>query len=608
MEKEFKITFLPDEKHVFVIGNTSVYEAANRAGILLSAPCGGEGRCGKCRVRVLKGSVSKPSARESSALSPGDIKAGIRLSCQTSITGECSIEIPPASRIEAYNILVSGRMKSVKIDSGLSKTFIPSKKPGLGDHPSYLGIIRKKASFSKADIDVLRSVPGLLPGSKEGITAAVAGDKLIALESSNTVPRAYGAAVDLGTTTLAVTLLNLNTGEELGSASRLNPQIKHGSDLITRINFAGAKPGNFRIIHDQIILAVNEMIGELSLRAGISLKHIYKLAAAGNTGMQNIFCGINPGSLGRIPFIPAVREAVKMKASDAGIDICPGGEVYVFPAIGGFVGGDSVSAILASGMNASKKIRILIDIGTNGEIIAGSNEKLICASAAAGPAFESARIEMGTIARAGAIEKVLINEDVHVNVIGNIPPSGICGSGLIDAAAQMLNAGIIDASGRMLSKKELAGSVPGKLLERIISRAGRPAFVLSPKDSGNMVYITQGDIRELQLAKSAIYSAVKILKRALGVKLEDVEEVLIAGAFGNFIRRKNARRIGLIPNLPSGRIKFIGNASSSGAKLLLLSREIEKEAEKISNSTEHLELASSGLFHREFAENMLFPE
>lgn len=608
MEKEFRVKFLPDEKHIYVIKGTSVFEAANRAGILITAPCGGEGKCGKCRIKALKGQLNEPTGREKAVLTPEDIKKGFRLSCQALIQGECELEAPASSRVEAGDILVSGRLRSVKLNPGLTKKFFRIEKPPPGDHVSYSGLIRQETGCAPASIKVIRDIPGLVLKNPEGVTAVCRGGKLTALEKGNTSGDCCAVALDLGTTTLAASLINLTTGRELGVSSRLNPQSSFGDDLITRISFAAQSGGSLEKISGAVILTVNEMIEELSNSAGVSVDNIYRLAVAGNTAMQHIFCRVNPASLGELPFIPAVREPVRMTAEESGINISPGGEVYVFPTIGGFVGGDAVSAILASGMASSKKIRILVDIGTNGEIIAGGSGRLLCASAAAGPAFESARIQMGMIASAGAIEKVVINEDVHINVIGNAAAEGICGSGLIDAAAQMAGAGLIDPSGRLVKAEDLHESAPDELKKRIGSRNGEAAFTLSGENNHRKVCITQRDIRELQLAKSAIYSGIRILKQTLGVKIEDVEEILIAGAFGNFIRRSNAKRIGLIPDIPSHRIKFIGNASSSGAKLLLLSKEIEKEAEKIADAAEHVELASSGAFQKEFAENMLFPE
>lgn len=607
MEKEFKVTFLPGRRHVYAIKGSSVFEAASRAGILIQAPCGGEGRCGKCRVKLVKGRLAPRTEKEKAVLEPEEIEEGIRLACQAVVAAACTIDVPEASRVCAGNILVSGRLKSVKPDPGIKKTFLRLGKPGRGDHASLSCMVMSKAGCSDADVSALRMISeaGTAP---EGITAVCSGKKLASVERGDTVSSSYGIALDLGTTTLAASLIDLSSGRELAVASRLNPQSRFGDDLITRIHFATKSGRNLKIISSAVISAVNDMLVELKKTSGVPGRYIYKLTVAGNTVMQHIFCGISPAALGEMPFVPVTRKPVRMTPADSGLDLAPCGEVFVFPSIGGFVGGDAVAAALASGIASSKKKRILVDIGTNGEIIAGNSEKLLCASAAAGPAFESARISMGMIASPGAIEKVIINEDVHINVIGNIPPLGICGSGLLDAAAQLLEAGIIDRSGRILRAEELPDRARGAFSGRAVNHNGESAFILSGEGNHRQVYITQRDIRELQLAKSAIYSGIRILKRRLGIRLCDIEEILVAGAFGNFIRRSSAKRIGLIPGIPSNRIKFIGNASSSGAKLLLLSKDVEKEAVRIADSIKHVELASSVHFQQEFAEHMLFPE
>ncbi len=608
MEKEFKITFLPEGRSIYAIKGTSLFEAAGRAGILITSPCGGAGKCGKCRVRIIRGGLNEITASEESVLGKADIEKGFRLSCQAHITESCTLEIPDSSRVGTCNILVSGRLQKIKIEPGVRKEPLILEKPDLGENISYSDIIRNKTGCQRTNISALRDISGLINENSEGFSAVILDGEAKVIEPKSAAEQCCGLALDLGTTTLAGTVLNLSSGEELAVSSRLNPQSAYGDDLITRINFACKSRANFEKISGAIIRCVNDMTEELSEKAGILPRHIYKMTVAGNTVMQHIFCGVNPSSLSKIPFIPVFRQTLEMNAGEAGINICPSGKILVFPSAGGFVGGDAVSAIIASGMARSGKTRILIDIGTNGEIIIGNRKKLLCASTAAGPAFESGKIKMGMIASRGAIEKVVINDDVHINVIGNARPVGICGSGLIDAAAQMLNAGIVDSSGRMLPPGKTAEKMPRGLAGRIVQQDGMSAFVLGGGNGEPPVSLTQRDIRELQLAKSAISSGIKILKQKLKVRLDDIEEVLIAGAFGNFIRRSNARRIGLIPDIPSSKIKFIGNASSSGAKLLLLSTRIEKEAAGIANSIEHVELATSGSFQKEFAESMLFPE
>jgi len=323
--------------------------------------------------------------------------------------------------------------------------------------------------------------------------------------------------------------------------------------------------------------------------------------------MQHIFLNVSPRSLGFVPFTPFVKESVEIDAEKAGLTINPGGKVFVFPSIAGFVGGDTVAVILAARLYRGKSIRLAVDIGTNGEIVLGNEDRLVCASTAAGPAFEGARISCGMRGTGGAIEKVVFNDDVNVNVIDNLAPAGICGSGLLDAAAEMLRAGILDETGRMLARSEIPAGTKSAIAERVTEKNGGRVFTLAGNPETNRsVDIIQRDLRELQLAKGAISSGIKILEKELGITDKDIDEVLLAGAFGNYIRRENAREIGLLPDIPLEKIKFIGNAASSGAKIALLSEEQRRKAGEIARWCEYVELSSSADFQNEFASSMFF--
>ncbi|MCK4325799.1 DUF4445 domain-containing protein, partial [bacterium] len=387
--------------------------------------------------------------------------------------------------------------------------------------------------------------------------------------------------------------------------SRINPQIIHGDDVISRINYIIAKDNGLEELHYLVVKVINEMINELCEKAKIERKNIYKMAVAGNSTMQHIFLKVSPENLGSIPFSLVVNEGIEVKAKKIGVEINPDGTCFLLPNIAGFVGGDMVSVILATGILESKDIKLIVDIGTNGEIVLGNRDRLIAASAAAGPAFEGARISQGMRASSGAIEKVIINKDVIINVIGDTPPSGICGSGLMDAVAEMLRIGIISKGGRISSQEELKGKVSDFILARIMTRNGQNDFLLG-KGNERSIFITQRDVRELQLSKGGIKAGIRILKKILSIEDKDISEVLLAGAFGNFIRRSNAKRIGLIPDLPSEKIKFIGNAASSGAKLVLLSGDLEKKVDLISKKTEYIELSTRKDFQEEFVDAMGF--
>lgn len=543
---EIKVTFQPEGREVYVLPGTPIIEAAARAGLVIDSPCGGKGVCGKCLVEVREGKM-EPTAGERKIIPEEDLKKGIRLACQSRILDPSLIYIPLSSRFSTQRILAAGwEERKVELTS-------------LGEEETDRGN--------------------------------------------------YGLAFDLGTTTLVGTILHTVSGRDLAISSRMNPQAIYGDDVISRISFVKNSPEGLEELHRQVVGVVNEMIDELAERAKVKRGDIHRMTVTGNSTMQHIFLKVSPESLGSLPFSLVVEEGVEIKAGELGVRINPEGVVFVFPNIAGFVGGDTVSVILATGLSQSEEIKLMVDIGTNGEVVLGNRKRLLAASTAAGPAFEGARISQGMRASPGAIEKVVINGEVEVNVIGDVPPSGICGTGLIDAVAEMLKVGIVDKSGKIISCSALKGKISDSLLRRVIKEGTNSKFLLV---EGNLtrnkhpIFITQKDVRELQLAKGAIAAGVKILKKELGIEDKDISQILLAGAFGNFIRRRQAKRIGLIPDLPSERIRFIGNAASSGAKLALLSKELKKEAGTISRETEYIELSSRLDFQEEFAQAMAF--
>jgi uncharacterized 2Fe-2S/4Fe-4S cluster protein (DUF4445 family) len=392
----------------------------------------------------------------------------------------------------------------------------------------------------------------------------------------------------------------------------MNPQVAYGDDVISRISQAREKPNALYEMQQAILGAMNDIVTQTVRQADISRGHVYELVVAGNSTMQQILCGFDPSSLGELPFVQVFDRPRTIPAATLGLNANPGAELFVFPQVGGFVGGDTVAGMLASRMDRWDKPVLLVDIGTNGEIVLAHNGQLLAASTAAGPAFEGARITQGMRATAGAIEKVLLQEDVLLNVIGNTKPCGICGTALIDAVAEMLRKGLIDETGRILSRDEVDQDVPQALLDRLITNEeGTTNFLLAASEdtsNGEAVYLWQKDIRELQLASGAIRAGILILVRQAGLEPGDIGTVLLAGAFGNFIRRNNARRIGLLPQVPCHSIRFIGNAASLGAKLALLSESERDYAGSMRSKIEHVDLSLDMMFQMEFAEAMIFPD
>ncbi len=606
MEKSIKVTFQPEGLSVYVMPGTTALEAAGEAGIIIDSTCGGGGTCGKCRIVAVEGQTD-PNAVERKLIEKRDIQKGVRLACQTKIIAPFVLHVPQSSRFSAQRILVSGVEGDREIKPSIWKTYVELPRSTLAAPIADLELIRKKMEGFHVDIYLMRRLSALLRESDFKITCVFSNGELISVEKGDTSKQIYGVAFDIGTTTLVGTLLDLSTGKDIAVSSRMNPQVIYGDDVISRINYVINNEKGLQELHDRLVETMNEMIGELAQAANIKRENIYKITVAGNSTMQHLFLNITPESLGSIPFVPVLKEGLEVKAKRMGIEINPDGMAFVLPNIAGFVGGDTVAVMLATQLYKGKKLMLAIDIGTNGEIVLGNEDRLISASTAAGPAFEGARIGQGMRASTGAIEKVVISDDVYVNVIDNAPPIGICGTGLIDAVAEMLKYGIIDESGRILSKSSLNGRVPAEILKRIVERDGSNNFILvEESESCPPIFITQRDVRELQLAKGAIYAGIKILESELGIGDDDIDEVLLAGAFGNFIRRENARAIGLIPDLPLEKIKFIGNAASSGAKLVLLSENLRLKVEEISKNTEYIELSNRIDFQDEFASAMFF--
>ena len=423
------------------------------------------------------------------------------------------------------------------------------------------------------------------------------------------VAQVFGVAVDIGTTTVVAKLVDMATGECRATAASSNPQIACGDDVISRIAYAEHVEG-LDALNKAIVGCINNLIDRLTADSGVQSDSIYELTAAGNTTMTHILLKYPLAQLGQAPYRAYSTKGVDRKADETGIAINPGGNVHVIDSIAGFVGSDITAAVIAAGMDEVDAMTLHVDIGTNGEIVLGTKGLMFAASCAAGPALGGARISQGGRAASGAIESVSMLEggvDIHVDVIGGGCARTICGSGLIDAMAVLLDLGIVDSTGRLLARAEVQARLAPAMLDRIVERNGQPAFVLagSEKD-GNAVALTQRDIRETQLAKAAVRAGIVLLQKKLQIRDEDLQQVLLAGAFGNYIRRESAIRMGLLPNVPLDKVHFIGNAAASGASMILLSGECRKLASEIAARVRYVEIAHEPEFQTIFAEAMMF--
>lgn len=460
------------------------------------------------------------------------------------------------------------------------------------------------------NLEVLSGLPGKLRGSGFKVTAVLEDNRLLAVEAGDTASQGFGVAFDIGTTTIVGSLIDLLSGQVLGSAALTNPQNVYGADVISRIDHASKGSMGRQQLQDKVIGAVNEIISRLTIDYQVDRQKIYQVTIVGNTTMSHLFLGIDPVNLVPAPFIPAFRQAVRVPAARLGIDICPSGSVHVLPNVAGYVGSDTVAVMLATRIRDRQGLCLAMDIGTNGELVLGEGGRLLTCSTAAGPAFEGAQIHHGMRAADGAIEGVTIGDTVEVKIIGGGKARGICGSGLIDAIAAMLEAGIISSSGRLVNP-EKADRLQPQIRERIVRGEGGWQFVLVPAEisaTGEDIVLTQKDIREFQLAKGAIGAGINILLKEMGKTVADLDQVLIAGAFGSHIDPDSALKVGLLPKIPRERIQTVGNAAGDGSKLALVSRIQRQEAAELAKSARHVELSARADFREEFLRTIQFPD
>jgi len=606
---EFTVTFLPDYGSVTVVPGTPLLEAARDLGLRLQSPCGGQGRCGKCLVQVPSG-VDDPTPVEMRILSPAQLGDGWRLACQTRVVADTLVTVPESSLAIEHRIMVEGAEREVLVEPNVRKISLRLAAPSVDDPRADLDRVIEalgEGALPPSRLEPLQDLPGLLRAGGYAVTAVLADGRLAAVEAGDTTEQTYGLAVDVGTTTVVTYLCHLPTGAAVAVASDLNSQAQYGDDVISRIQAATGDPEDLRGLNRAIIAVINDLVVRACHEAGVPPDSIYEIAVVGNTCMSHLLLGVSPAGLGTVPFVPSFRSAQTVRAADLGIDISPYGSVYVAPNIGSFVGADTVGVMLASEFDRGDGLRIAVDIGTNGEIVVAKGGELYACSTAAGPAFEGAKISCGMRASLGAIDAVRIDGDVDCHVIGDVRPRGLCGSGLVDVIAELVRVGAVAETGRMLTREE-ASSLPEKVRGRLAENENGMEFVLARADeayASEPITLTARDVRETQLAKAAIYGGMELMLHQVGAEPGDVEQLLLAGAFGNYIRLESALAIGLIPSVAAERIASIGNAAGVGARLMLCSLSERRRAQEIARSTRHVELSEGEGFYDRFADAMM---
>lgn len=603
------VTFQPSDTSVTTTSGATIRDVAAQVGVIIPAPCGGRGNCGKCWVRVADG-VDDATETERLILGTEQISAGYRLACQARITSNCCVQVPLTAFTEQFQILTASDVQHMQqADSPLSLLTLELPRPSLADDVSDWVRITRAGGPANADIELLRALPQLLRKGNYAGTAVVRDGELVdwLLDPS---PRCMAVCVDIGTTTLAASLVDVMTGEEVATSARVNPQCAVADDVLSRIAAASASQERLELLHRHVIQAINGLIEDLCVRAQVSPDSVYEVVLAGNTTMQHLALGINPRGIGSAPFTPVVSEATVVAAQRLGLRAHPRAGCFVFPVVSGYVGGDIVAGMLATRFAELDGPALFIDIGTNGEMVVNAQGRVSSASCAAGPAFEGAGIAHGMRAAAGAIESVRFNDDVAVSTIGGVPPLGICGSGLIDIVAELLRAGIIDAAGHFVAPENLS-EVPAAIRNRVRERDGLFEFVVSENVEGlrgGDIVIGQRDVRHLQLAVAAVRAGVDTLLRRCALDAGDLKALLVAGAFGNYIRCENAQRIGLLPpEVPLERIAFVGNSSLAGARLAACSVRARETAMLLARATEHVELSTDADFQDTFISALQFP-
>ena len=602
IQKKLEVVYKPFDKATRVPPGTTLFSAAHWIGLPIDSTCGGRGTCGKCKVQVLEGGAEITTA-DRKQLRPIELEAGWRLSCQAKVYQDTTVTVPELLRVPKAATMGVNRL--VLLDPNVRKVFVELSEPSLEDQRSDLERLRDALTAEgfdmKADLRVLRRLPVVLRDAGFTVTAVLGGDALIAVEPGDTREESYGVAVDLGTTTVVGTLMNLKTGMAEAVRSTLNGQAPFGADVISRISH-GMQGDEAKVeLRDAVRRTINTILSELYESAGVSRDRVYEMVIVGNATMLHLMLGIDATPISMMPFTPAFTDPLYLPALDVGIDIHPAGYVQTLPVIGAYVGADIVAGIMATGLAREDKMRVFVDVGTNGEIVLGSVKRVLCTAAPAGPAFEGSQIRCGMRATEGAIEGVTLTDHVELQVIGgDIVPRGICGSGLVDTVAQLRLAGLLDVGGKMRSREEVPEH---PLSDRLITVEGVRAFLL-----GENVYLTQRDVRELQFGKGSIATGIKVLMDVMGVSATDLDEVLLGGSFGSYLNPESAKIIGLVPAVDVDRILSVGNTAGEGAKMALLSFRERQVAFELPDKVEYVELSGRSDFNDSFVSVLQFPE
>jgi uncharacterized 2Fe-2S/4Fe-4S cluster protein (DUF4445 family) len=611
------LTVLPAGRTLLVEAGATILRSAHDAGVEITAVCGGRGRCTSCRVKFVAGPVPPPTIMDELQLGDGLVREGYRLACQCRVTDPVTVQAAPAGDDDRTVQILgaerpAGALDRVAIDAGVAKRLLRVSLPATEHEQVSDAEALAEALGRPADRlapALLRGLPAALRAYGGEVTVTTFGGRVIAVEAGDTRAMSFGLAVDVGTTSVVSTLMELGSGEQLAGVSSLNPQAVFGADLMSRIAYAQFNPANLRRLQTRIVGLLNRHIEQLCRETGVLAKWIHKVVIVGNTCMHHLLLGLDPSHVGLAPYAPVMRHPLVLAARDLHLRLEPEARVCLLPLVAGFVGADAVAVALATRIGDTPELRIAVDIGTNGEVLLGSRARLWACSAPAGPAFEGAQIRHGMRAALGAVDRVRLEDgDLRLHTIGGAAAQGICGSGLIDAVAVLLEAGAIDWQG--LIDLDRRDALPPGLAARLERRGEERVVVLArPGEAGaaREILLGQDDVRQVQLCKGAIASGIAMLMHVAGVAPAEVDELMLAGGFGTYLSIPSALRIGLIPGLPPERIRYVGNAAALGAELALMSEIERARAELLARRIEHVSLAAHPDFQDIFVDAMNFP-
>jgi uncharacterized 2Fe-2S/4Fe-4S cluster protein (DUF4445 family) len=610
-DRLFRVIFEPSGNRSNTYPGTSVLKAALHSGNTIRTECGGNGKCGKCRVIIKdQANISKLTIHEKRHLASNEVDEGYRLACQSLIYGSTVVFVPQESRVELRKIQVTGYERPIELEPAIRKIYVSLPPATLMDPKPDLErlldqIENKHGLNLEANEAILKSLPAILRKSNWDITATIWNEEtLIAIEPGDTTNRQYGISIDIGTSKIVSYAVDLLTGETLGTGSVENPQIIFGEDLLTRISSTTGDEAKVSSLQNYVVVGINEALTTSLNEAKVSREEVYEATVVGNTVMHHLLLGLEPRYLATSPFTPVVKRGLIVKASDLGLNINPNALVDLPPLVAGFIGSDALADTIATGLNEAVEPKLLLDIGTNTEIFLGDKENIVSCSCASGPAFEGGHIKHGLKAVTGAIEKVKIDSTTlktNYKTIGKEKPRGLCGSAMVDIVAELWRNGLIDSTGRLQPR-------PGSTSFRYTN--GKNEFIIvHSADSAinNDIVVTQNDINEIQRAKAAIFAGYSILLKKLNLVDSDLKGVYIAGAFGGNLDPLNAETIGLLPKVQVKRIRLVGNTAITGAKMALVSRKARSAFDETSNRIGYIELSAEPLFMNEYASALFIP-